>query len=127
MPVHWTGRVSNMDKIIKIAKKFNLIVIEDAAQAMGAYFNNKHAGTFGKISGFSAHPFKNLNAVGDAGFIVTNEKRLYEKIKMYRNHGLKGRDNVEIEGVNSRLDSLHAEVLRFRLKRLKNMNRQKNG
>ena len=121
MPVHWTGRVSNMDKIIKIAKKFNLIVIEDAAQAMGAYFNNKHAGTFGKISGFSAHPFKNLNAVGDAGFIVTNEKRLYEKIKMYRNHGLKGRDNVEIEGVNSRLDSLHAEVLRFRLKRLKNI------
>ena len=121
MPVHWTGRVSNMDKIIKIAKKFNLIVIEDAAQAMGAYFNDKHAGTFGKISGFSAHPFKNLNAVGDAGFVVTNEKRLYEKIKMYRNHGLKGRDNVEIEGVNSRLDSLHAEVLRFRLKRLKNI------
>ena len=118
MPVHWTGRVSNMDKIVKIAKKYNLAIIEDAAQAMGAFFKNKHAGSFGKISGFSAHPFKNLNAVGDAGFILTNEKKLYEKIKMYRNHGLKGRDNVEIVGVNSRLDSLHAEVLRFRLKRL---------
>ena len=106
-----TGRVSNMDKIVKIAKKYNLAIIEDAAQAMGAFFKNKHAGSFGKISGFSAHPFKNLNAVGDAGFVLTNEKKLYEKIKKYRNHGLKGRDNVEIVGVNSRLDSLHAEVL----------------
>ncbi len=121
MPVHWTGRVCKMDKIMKIAKKYNLIVIEDAAQAMGAYYKRKHAGTFGKISAFSAHPFKNLNAVGDAGFITTNEKKLFEKIKIYRNHGLKGRDNVEMVGVNSRLDSLHAEVLNFRLKRLKNI------
>ena len=59
--------------------------------------------------------------MGDGGFIVTNEKKLYNKIKLYRNHGLKGRDNVEIIGVNSRLDSLHAEVLNFRLKRLKNI------
>ena len=121
MPVHWTGRVCKMDKILRIAKKYNLLVIEDAAQAMGAYFNNRHAGTFGKISGFSAHPFKNLNAVGDAGFVITNEKKLYDKIKMYRNHGLKGRDNVEIVGINSRLDSLNAEILSFRLKRLKNI------
>ena len=85
MPVHWTGRVCKMDKILRIAKKYNLLVVEDAAQAMGAYFKNKHAGTFGKISGFSAHPFKNLNAVGDAGFVTTNEKKLYDKIKMYRN------------------------------------------
>ena len=77
MPVHWTGRVSNMDKIVKIAKKYNLAIIEDAAQAMGAFFKNKHAGSFSKISGFSAHPFKNLNAVGDAGFVLTNEKKLY--------------------------------------------------
>ncbi|MBG56027.1 MAG: transcriptional regulator [Deltaproteobacteria bacterium] len=121
MPVHWTGRVCNMDKILRIAKKYNLLVVEDAAQAMGAYFKNKHAGTFGKISGFSAHPFKNLNAVGDAGFVITNEKRLYDKIKMYRNHGLKGRDNVEMVGINSRLDSLNAEILSFRLKRLNNI------
>ena len=128
MPVHWTGRVCNMEKILKIARKYNLIVIEDAAQAMGAYFKNQHAGTFGKISAFSTHPFKNLNGLGDGGFIITNEKRLYDKIKLYRNHGLRGRDNVEMIGVNSRLDSLNAEVLNFRLRRLKNIisRKQKN-
>ena len=119
MPVHWTGRVCKMDKILKIAKKYNLIVIEDAAQSMGAYYKRRHAGTFGKISAFSTHPLKNLNSLGDGGFIITNQKKLYDKIKLYRNHGLKGRDDVEIIGVNSRLDSLHAEVLNFRLKRLK--------
>jgi len=121
MPVHWTGRVCQMDKILQIAKKHDLIVIEDAAQSMGAYFNNKHSGTYGKISAFSTHPLKNLNGLGDGGFIITNEKKLYNKIKLYRNHGLKGRDSVEIIGVNSRLDSLHAEILNFRLKRLKNI------
>ena len=128
MPVHWTGRVCNMEKILKIARKYNLIVIEDAAQAMGAYFKNQHAGTFGKISAFSTHPFKNLNGLGDGGFIITDEKRLYDKIKLYRNHGLRGRDNVEMIGVNSRLDSLNAEVLNFRLSRLKNIisRKQKN-
>ena len=121
MPVHWTGRVCNMEKILKIAKKHNLKVIEDAAQAMGAYFKNKHAGTFGIVSAFSTHPFKNLNAVGDGGFIITDNKKIYEKIKTYRNHGLKNRDDVEIVGVNSRLDSLHAEILSFRLRKLKNI------
>ena len=121
MPVHWTGRVCKMDKILKIAKKNNFIVIEDAAQAMGAYYKKKHAGTFGKVSAFSTHPLKNLNGLGDGGFIITNEKKIYDKIKLYRNHGLKGRDNVEIIGVNSRLDSLNAEILNFRLKRLKNI------
>ena len=119
LPIHWTGRLCNMEKILKIAKKYNLTVIEDAAQAMGAYYKKKHAGTFGKISAFSTHPLKNLNALGDGGFIITNQKKYYDKIKLYRNHGLKGRDNVEIFGVNSRLDSLNAEVLSFRLTKLK--------
>ncbi len=127
MPVHWTGRVCNMDKIKKIAKKYNLLVIEDAAQAMGAYYKKKHAGTFGNISAFSTHPLKNLNALGDGGFVTTNNKKYYEKIKLYRNHGLKSRDNVEMVGVNSRLDSLHAEVLSFRLKRLKNIISRRNN
>ena len=121
MPVHWSGRICQMDKILKIAKKYNLVVMEDAAQAMGAYYKKKHAGTFGKIAAFSTHPLKNLNALGDGGFVITNEKKLYDKIKLYRSHGLKGRDDVEIAGVNSRLDSLNAEVLSFRLKRLKNI------
>ena len=67
--------MANMDKILKIAKKYKLIVIEDAAQAMGAYFK-KHAGTFGDISAFSAHPLKNLNALGDGGFVITNKKSI---------------------------------------------------
>ena len=87
----------------------------------------KHAGTFGNISAFSTHPLKNLNALGDGGFIITDNKKYYDKIKLYRNHGLKSRDNVEIVGVNSRLDSLHAEVLSFRLKRLKNIISRRNN
>ena len=128
MPVHWTGRVCEMDKIIKIAKKYKLKIIEDAAQATGAYYKGRHAGTFGKISAFSTHPLKNLNALGDGGFIITNEKKLYDKIKLYRSHGLEGRDDAKIIGVNSRLDSLNAEVLNFRLKKLKSIiNRRKKN
>ena len=128
MPVHWTGRVCEMDKIIKIAKKYKLKIIEDAAQATAAYYKGRHAGTFGKISAFSTHPLKNLNALGDGGFIITNEKKLYDKIKLYRSHGLEGRDDAKIIGVNSRLDSLNAEVLSFRLKKLKNIiNRRKKN
>ena len=93
---------------------------------MGSYYK-KHAGTFGDISAFSTHPLKNLNALGDGGFIITNNKRYYEKIKLYRNHGLKSRDNVEVVGVNSRLDSLQAEVLSFRLKRLKKIISRRNS
>ena len=128
MPVHWTGRVCEMDKITKIAKKYKLKIIEDAAQATGAYYKGRHAGTFGKISAFSTHPLKNLNALGDGGFIITNEKKLYDKIKLYRSHGLEGRDDAKIIGVNSRLDSLNAEVLSFRLKKLKSIiNRRKKN
>jgi dTDP-4-amino-4,6-dideoxygalactose transaminase len=121
MPVHWTGRICDMDKICKIAKKYNLKIIEDAAQGMGSYFKKKHAGTFGLISAFSTHPLKNLNGIGDGGFVITNNKFLYNKIKLLRNHGLKSRDNVEIFGVNSRLDSVNASVLSFRLKKLNNI------
>ena len=118
MPVHWTGKICNMDKIVKIAKKYNLFVIEDAAQGMGSYYKNKHSGTFGDVGAFSAHPLKNLNALGDGGFLITNNKRIYEKVKLFRNHGMQSRDNVKILGVNSRLDSLNAEILSFRLKKL---------
>ena len=119
MPVHWSGKMCQMSKIIKIGRKYNIPIIEDSAQGIGSYFNNKHAGNFGKVSAFSAHPLKNLNALGDSGFVVTNHKRIYDKIKLYRNHGLKSRDNVVLFGVNSRLDSLNAEVLSFRLTKLK--------
>ncbi len=118
LPVHWTGRICDMDKINEIAKKHNLLVIEDAAQAMGSFYNNIHGGRFGEVSAFSAHPLKNLNALGDSGFIITDNKEIFEKIKLYRNHGLEGRDSVAIFGINSRLDSLNAAILSYRLKRL---------
>ena len=111
----------SMDKIAKIAKKYRLKVIEDAAQGMGSYYKKKHAGTYSDIAAFSTHPLKNLNGLGDGGFITTNSKQLYEKIKLYRNHGMKSRDNVHVFGVNSRLDVLNAEVLNFRLKKLKSV------
>jgi dTDP-4-amino-4,6-dideoxygalactose transaminase len=119
MPVHWAGRMCNMLKIKKIAKKYNLKIIEDAAQAMGAYYKSKHAGYYSDISAFSCHPLKNLNALGDGGFVVTNKKSLYDKIKIYRNHGLKKRDHVVMFGVNSRLDVINAEVLKIRLRKLR--------
>ena len=121
MPVHWSGRVCKMDKIIKIAKKYNLIIIEDCAQALGAYYKKRHAGTFSKVAAFSTHPLKNLSGLGDGGFIITNDKKIYNKVKIYRNHGLKSRESADIVGVNSRLDSINAEVLNFRIKKLKKL------
>ena len=112
----------------QIAKKHKLFVIEDAAQAVGAFLGNKHAGTFGEISAFSTHPFKNLNAVGDGGFVITDKKHLFEKIKAYRNHGIAGNNNIIFNGVNSRLDAVHAEILNFRIKKLKKIiNTKKNN
>ena len=122
MPVHWTGRVCNMDKIKSIARKYNLKIIEDAAQGMGSYYKKVHAGSFSDVAAFSTHPLKNLNALGDGGFITTNSKKIYTKIKLYRNHGMKKRDYVESYGVNSRLDVINAEILKMRLKKLKSIN-----
>ena len=75
-------------KLEDIAKKWNIPIVEDAAQGMGAYYKGLHSGSFGKIAAFSGHPLKNLGAIGDSGFIVTNSKELYDKIKLYRNHGI---------------------------------------
>jgi dTDP-4-amino-4,6-dideoxygalactose transaminase len=118
MPVHWGGRIADMDPIIKIAEKHNLSIIEDAAQTMGAYYNGRHGGTFGKVAAFSAHPLKNLNALGDGGFLVTSDDGINESARRYRNHGMIDRDTALDFGVNSRLDSLNAEVLKFRLTKL---------
>jgi len=128
MPVHWGGRMANMEAITEIAKKHKLFVVEDAAQAMGSYYNKKHGGTFGDVAGYSAHPLKNLNALGDAGFLATDSDEIAKKIRLYRNHGLESRDNCVMYGVNSRLDSLHAEILRMRLKKLNSVveKRRKN-
>ena len=128
VPVHWGGKICQMDKISKIAKKYKIKIIEDAAQALGSYYRGKHAGTFGDIASFSTHPLKNLSALGDGGFIITSKKSIFDKVKLFRNHGLKGRDNSIIFGLNSRLDSLSAKVLSFRLRKLNSIinKRRKN-
>lgn len=118
MPVHWGGRVADMNAIMAIAKKHNLKIVEDSAQSMGAYYYDKHGGTFGDAGTISTHPLKNLNAIGDGGMMLTNDDEIAAKVRLYRNHGLQDRDTCVMYGVNSRLDVLNAEVLKFRLTRL---------
>jgi len=121
MPVHWTGRIADMDAILDIAKRHDLLVVEDSAQTMGAYYRGRHGGTFGNANAISTHPLKNLNAIGDGGFLLTDDDAVAAKVRLYRNHGLEDRDTCVLFGVNSRLDVLNAEVLSFRLDRLKSV------
>ena len=118
MPVHWTGRISDMHAIQAIADRHGLMIIEDSCQSMGALYHGKHGGTFGRVGTFSAHPLKAMNAAGDAGFMVTDDDDIAAKVRLYRNHGLADRDTCVEYGVNSRLDVLHAEILLYRLGRL---------
>ena len=125
MPVHLTGKPCKMKDIIKISKKYKIPVVEDAAQAIGTKLNGKMVGTFGEAGCFSAHPLKNLNAVGDAGYLITNKKNFYEKAKLLRNHGIKTRKNIKFFGYVSRMDSIQASILRYRLKNLNNIIKQR--
>ena len=118
MPVHLTGRTSNMYLINKIAKKYKLKVLEDAAQAAGSKIKGKLAGTFSDIGCFSTHPLKNFNAYGDGGFVITNNKTIYEKIKLMRNHGLENRDSCKKFVYVSRMDNIQAAILIWKLKKL---------
>ena len=129
MVVHLTGRICDMDRIIPIAKKYNIPIIEDAAQAIGSKYRNKYAGTFGKIGCFSAHPLKNLNALGDSGYLTTSSTKIAKLIKDVRNHGMTNRDRIKNFGYVSRMDNLQAAVLNFRLKNLKSIikKRRKNA
>jgi dTDP-4-amino-4,6-dideoxygalactose transaminase len=110
MPVHLTGNPADMPKIMAIARKHKLAVIEDAAQAVGAAINGRSVGTWGNAAGFSMHPLKNLNVWGDGGFIATNSKDMDKQLRLMRNHGLVGRDEVAVFAYNSRLDTLQAIV-----------------
>ena len=111
VPVHWSGRICNMNKILNLAKKYKLHVIEDACHAILAHdYKKKYAGNFGICGCFSMHPLKNLNVWGDGGIITTNNKKLYDKLRLIRNHGLIDRNNCKIYGYNSRLDTIQAAV-----------------
>jgi|TARA_B100001971_G_scaffold51172_1_gene46360 dTDP-4-amino-4,6-dideoxygalactose transaminase len=116
IPVHLYGHPVNMSEVISIAKKHNLKVIEDCAQAHFAQWQGQNVGTFGDAGTFSFFPGKNLGAYGDAGCIVTNNDNLAEKMCQFARHGALGKHDHEIEGINSRLDGLQAAILSVKLK-----------
>ena len=119
VPVHWSGRICNMKKIMNIAKKYKLKVVEDACHAILAHDDKKkYAGNFGITGCFSMHPLKNLNVWGDGGIIATNNKKIYEKLKLMRNPGLTSRDNCKLYGYNSRLDTIQAAVALEMIKKI---------
>lgn len=118
MVVHLYGQATPMEKIWKLAEKYNLKVIEDAAQAHGAYYKDKRVGNLGDVAAFSFYPGKNLGAMGDAGGITTNNTELYEKIKAIANYGSDYKYHHIYKGVNSRLDEIQAGILDVKLKYL---------
>lgn len=125
IPVHLYGQPADMDRILEIAKKYNLYVIEDSAQAHGAKYHNQRVGTFGDIACFSFYPGKNLGAYGDAGAILTNNEELATKCRMLANHGRIEKYNHEFEGYNSRLDGLQAAILSVKLKYIDEWNEKR--
>ena len=124
MPVHLSGIPANLTKIKNICKKNNLDLIEDAAHAFGTKYKNKFLGTIGDVGVFSLHPRKSFHILGDGGLVVTNNTKLYNKILLMRNHGLKSRDESIIWGTNSRLDNLQAGFGNVMLKKISYWNRK---
>ncbi|MCD6163377.1 MAG: DegT/DnrJ/EryC1/StrS family aminotransferase [candidate division Zixibacteria bacterium] len=118
MPVHLYGQIAEMDRIMEIARQHNLPVVEDAAQAIGAKYHDRLAGTLGDAAGFSFFPSKNLGAYGDGGIIATNSDGLADKLKILRVHGSKPKYYHSIVGYNSRLDTIQAAILLIKLKHL---------
>lgn len=118
LPVYLNGRVCDMEKLMAVAQKHNLIVIEDAAQALGAKFNGKMAGTFGTASCYSFYPAKILGAYGDGGAVATDDEKIAEKIRLFRNHGQKTKTEIVCYGFTSRLDNLQAAILNIKFKYL---------
>lgn len=118
IPVHLYGQACEMDEIMSIAKKFNLFVIEDNAQAHLGSYNGKLTGSFGNVNGTSFYPGKNLGALGDAGAVTTDNETLARKIETLRNYGSQKKYYNEVLGYNNRLDELQAAFLRVKLKYL---------
>ena len=116
IPVHLYGNNADIENIYHFCKKNNIYLLEDCAQSFGSKTkSDKYLGTFGNVNAFSTYPSKTLGGVGDGGFITTNEKKIYEVIKKYRNHGQSGTYEHEISGINSRMDSINAFSLNAKL------------
>lgn len=124
--VHLYGRTADMDAIQRIADRHGLKIIEDAAQAHGAAYKGKKAGSLGDAAGFSFYPGKNLGALGDAGIVTTNDPALAEKVKMLGNYGSKIKYQHVYQGTNSRLDEVQAGMLRVKLSHLDRWNQERN-
>lgn len=125
MPVHLYGQACDMDPIMDIAKKYNLYVVEDCAQAHGATYKGRKIGTFGDAAGFSFYPGKNLGALGDAGAAVTNNIEVADKIRVYGNYGSDYKYHHIYKGNNSRLDEMQAAFLSAKLPHLDRMNEER--
>jgi dTDP-4-amino-4,6-dideoxygalactose transaminase len=122
LPVHLYGQPADMDPILEIAKRHNLKVIEDAAQAHGARYKGKRIGRLGDAAGFSFYPGKNLGALGDGGAVTTNDDVLADRIRALRNYGSRVKYHNELKGFNSRLDELQAAFLSVKLRKLDEWN-----
>lgn len=125
---HLYGQATKMDKIISLCEKYRLYLLEDCAQAHYAEYNGKKVGTLGILGFFSFYPTKNIGAFGDGGAVVTNDEKLYEKIKMLRNYGSSIRYDFELEnGHNSRLDEIQAALLRVKIKHANEITEEKTS
>jgi dTDP-4-amino-4,6-dideoxygalactose transaminase len=118
LPVHLYGQPADMEPLLMLARRYNLNVIEDAAQAHGARYKGQRAGALGDAAGFSFYPSKNLGAFGDAGAVTTDDDALAEQVRLLRNYGSRVKYENEIAGYNSRLDPLQAALLRVKLAHL---------
>jgi dTDP-4-amino-4,6-dideoxygalactose transaminase len=126
LPVHWGGASPDMFQLIKIAKKNNLKIVEDACMGIGAKIKNKRPGTFGEVNAFSMHPLKSLNVMGDGGMIVTNNDKIASWLKKFRNHGMTDRDHISDWGDNKRLQPLQAVVASIELKKINKIIKKRN-
>ena len=126
IPVHLFGQMVDMNSMVKIARKHNIIIIEDACQAHGASQNGKKAGSIGDISCFSFYPGKNIGAFGDAGMVVTNRKEFYDKLILLRNYGSPKKYFHSCKGRNARLDTIQAAILNVKLKYFENSLKKRN-
>jgi dTDP-4-amino-4,6-dideoxygalactose transaminase len=120
MPVHLFGLPTNMDVVLEIARNYDLAVIEDAAQAIGARWKEKSIGSLGTCGCFSFFPSKNLGGAGDGGMILTNDPQLTQRLRILRVHGARKKYRYDLLGINSRLDALQATILRVKLRYLEN-------
>ena len=127
IPVHLYGQPADMDPILEVARKHNLWVLEDAAQAHGASYKGKRVGGLGDIAGWSFYPGKNLGAFGDGGAVTTNNGEFADRVRVLRNYGSRTKYFNEVRGFNSRLDEIQAAVLRVKLKHLDEWNRRRRN